>query len=401
MEHSDSGVSVAWISRGRLFVRKSGQPLKEIESDFAREALAREIRDSQLNSWKGRSGVWGNLGMQPPGAAPWEDPDPRRQIRFAAVARGKSADEVLYVLDMGVVGGLFSYDLREELERRLVHRQGFLLRDISRHPHDGELVVSLPREDRTVGLRVTRADGLFGKDIAVSDAIDESPAWLPDGTKRLVFQSAAIARNEHGYAVGTSPFRIEMLDLEAEQLQTVYEEEGYDLLQPRMQPDGSLLCIRRPHQQQWNQPAASVKDVLLDVVCFPYRVLRTGVHFLHFLSMMFSGKPLISAGGPAQRRGQANPVLMLWGQAVDTQRILSRDRSGNPATPLVPETWQLIHRAQDGAVKTLASHVMAWDMNPDGTLVWTNGRTIWSQTPGRNPAVVTESDIVERLALLG
>jgi hypothetical protein len=45
---------------------------------------------------------------------------------------------------------------------------------------------------------------------------------------------------------------------------------------------------------------------------FRYRLLRTFVYFFNFLSMMFSGKPLISAGGPENSRQKINPYLMLW-----------------------------------------------------------------------------------------
>ena len=45
------GLSVAWISRGRLFVQKPGKPVRELESDFAKQALQRELRDNQLNAW--------------------------------------------------------------------------------------------------------------------------------------------------------------------------------------------------------------------------------------------------------------------------------------------------------------------------------------------------------------
>ena len=203
-----------------------------------------------------------------------------------------------------------------------------MLRDLSRHPKDGELALSLPRDDGTVGLKITRPDGLYGKDIALSDSLDESPCWLHDGSKQLVFQSAAIGRNEQGYLIGKSEYRIELLNLESDELKTLHEEEGFDLLQPRMISDGTLIYIRRPYQPQRTQQPVSFFDIALDVIMFPYRLLRTFVHFFHFMSMMFSGKPLISAGGPLARKTQPNPYLMLWGAAVDTQRILKQDRSG-------------------------------------------------------------------------
>lgn len=401
MSQTDTtAISVAWISRGRLFVQTAGMPLKEIESDFAKQALTREMRDSQANAWKGRSGVWGNLGMQPPGIAPWEDADPRRQIRFVTVAVGETTDEIFYTLDMGAVGGLFSYNMRTDIERRLVHRQGFVLRDLSRHRKDGELALSLPREDGTGGLKITRPDGLYGRDVALSDSLDESPSWLHDDSKKLVFQSAAIGRNEHGYIVGKSEYRIELLDLESEELKTLHEEAGFDLLQPRMMPDGSLVFIRRPYQHQQTQKSVSFVDALMDVLLFPYRLLRTFVYFFNFMSMMFAGKPLISAGGPLSAKKQANPYLMLWGQAVDTQKVLNQDRDGSAKKPLVPKEWQLIRRQPDGSEVKLADNVLSWSACRAGTIAWTDGRSLYRLKSDRQSEVIANADLIERIAVL-
>lgn len=394
----NNDLTIAWISRGRLFVRQGSSPPREIESDFAKQALQREFRESELHAWKGRSGVWGNLGMQPPGVAPWENADPRRTIRFVTACRGKSADEILYVLDMGAVGGLFSYDLRDDIECRLVHRQGFVARDVSRNPNGRELAVTLPRDDGTVGLSITRHDGLFGHTVALSDSLDEAPCWLSDGTRRLVFHSAVIGRNEHGFAVGKSPYRIEMLDLESEETSTLLEENGFDLLQPRMTPDGGLMCIRRPHKPQ--QRHASSLDLLTDIVCFPFRLLRTFVHFFHFMSMMFTGKPLITAAGPEQHRPQASPYLMLWGQMVDTKRMLQSDRQGGQKQPLVPKDWVLIHRSPDGTEKQIAENVLAWDMSGNGEIVWTDGRHIFARTADGTTRKVDDGDVIERVVAL-
>ena len=392
-------LNIAWISRGRLFVRRGTEPAREVESEFARKAIEREIRDSQLNSWKGRSGIWGNMGIQPPGTVPWEDVEARRRIRFAALAPGESPDHICYVLDMGVVGGLFSYDLSRDEERRLVHRQGFVARDLSRHPVDGQLALSLPREDGTVGLKITRHDGLFGSSATVSDSLDETPRWLPDGTHRLVFQSSTIGRNEHGIAVGQTTWRIEMLDVGSGQTTTVHEEEHFDLLQPVMTSDESLICIRRPYQAVRRNDQTFLQ-FLTDVVLFPYRLARTFVYFFHFLSVMFSGRPLISSGGPDQPNSRTSPVMMLWGQAIDTKRFLNRKSAGSTGESLVPRDWQLIRRRTDGTQETLAEGVLAFDVDPGGQLVYTNGRAIFRLSESGAPEVIHQGELIERVIIL-
>ena len=130
-------------------------------------------------------------------------------MRFVTAAKGDTDQELYYVLDMGAVGGLFKYDMELDEETRLMHSQGFHAEDISRHPQDGSLIVSVLRDDGTRGLSLTRHDGLFGRSLTSSDSMDQAPSWLLDGTRCVLFQSAAIGRNEHGAAVGHSPYRIE------------------------------------------------------------------------------------------------------------------------------------------------------------------------------------------------
>ncbi|MCA9063052.1 MAG: hypothetical protein KDA96_08335 [Planctomycetaceae bacterium] len=395
------GGTLAWISRGRLFIRKPDEQPYEIESAFARNALQREMRNDELNAWKGRSGVWGNLGMAPPGTAPWEDENSRRRIFFRTIAAGEKESELFYVLDMGAIGGLFSYNLEEDLERRLVHRQGFVLNGISRHPEDGRLAFAMPQQGGTVGLSIARPDGLFGRDISLSDSIDDAPAWLPDGSARLLFHSAALVRSEQGYVIGTSPYRIEMLDMESEEAKTVHEDDEFDLLQPRQLTGGDLVFIRRPWKKNARQSAPSLKDTALDFLLFPYRLLRTFVHFFNFMSMMFSGKPLITAGGLTNRNhGGDNPYLMLWGQAVDTRRALSRDRGEEQRTPIAPSDWQLIRRDEAGNETLIAPSVLYWDLSRDGTVYWTDGRAIYRHASDGTTTTVLEADVIERFAVL-
>lgn len=396
---SPSQPAIAWISRGRLYVKRGDLPVTEIESDFARTSLEREMRQSQNNSWKGRSGVWGNMGTEPPGMAPWEMADPRRNIRFAAVAAGDLPNEIYYVLEMGVVGGLFRYDMELDEETRLMHRQGFLARDISRHPEDGQLAMSLPQEDGTTGLSITRHDGLFGRTITLSDSFDEAPCWLRDGSRRLVFQSSAIGRDEQGAVIGKSTYRIEQLDLETEEIRNLHEQESFDLLQPQPLNDGKLMFIRRPFQASQRQSPAFL-DVAQDVLFFPFRLGRTFVHFFNFMSMAFSGKPLIGAGGPAQQRAATNPYLMLYGQAIDTRQAMARGAGKNASQPLVPKDWQLISRTSDGTETIHADSVLCFDVNVTGDIVFSDGRRIYHLAVDGSPQKIAEGEVVEKVVWL-
>ena len=393
-------IDVAWISRGRLFVKRGGSPVQEIESDFARNSLEREQRHSQNNSWKGRSGVWGNMGMAPPGEAPWENVDNRRTIRFVTMTRGDSADEIYYVLDLGAVGGLFKYDFARDEETRLVHSQDFQALDLSRHPEDGRIAISTRRDDGTVGLSITRNDGLFGKDVTLTDTIDEAPCWLADGSACLVFQSSAIGRNDHGVAMGQSTCRIESMDLDKEEINSLLEEDDFDLLQPRTTNDGTVMCIRRPYKASHHRPP-SLLEVAESVVLFPFRLGRTFVHMFHFMSMAFTGKPLIPSGGPEKPENKEQPFMMLYGQAVDTRIAMKKGAGKDTDKPLVPKEWELVSNSPDGEQEVLARNVLAFDANAAGDVVYTDGRRVFRIMKTGACEKLSDGDQIQKVAILG
>lgn len=400
MSESSNESSFAWISRGRLFVQKGHEPVQEIESDFARSSLEREMKHQSNNAWKDRSSVWGDMGMAPPGVAPWAGAEQQRRMRFVTMAKGDSSDEIYYVLDMGPVGGLFKYDMELEEETRLMHSQNFLAQDISRHPVDKRIAVSLRAENGMMGLSITRADGLFGKRITLSDTIDEAPSWLPDGSEQLVFSSSAIGRDDDGSAIGKSCCRIEMLDLQNEEINKLFEVEEHDLLQPRLTDDKKLLCIRRPYKASHREPA-TLLETAKDIVLFPFRLIRAFVYFFNFLSMAFTGKPLMSAGGPeSQQQKNAQPLLMLYGQAVDTQKAMSKGAGKDPDRPLVPKEWELVERLENGDESVLANNVLSFDADSKGNILYTDGRRIYLKEHGQQPKEVAKADIVEKVVLL-
>ena len=389
----------AWLSGGRLFVRRPNHDLVEIESSFARETMERRLRSEQLNSWKDRSGVWGSMGIAPPEMAQWNAAaaTPRRMIHFRSVTRGDEPGQLFYVLDLGNVGGLFRYDLDKDYETRLMHREGFMTSDLSRRPQGGEVAVALRRSDGTAGITIGENDGRYLKDVTFSDGVDESPAWLNDGSRRLVYQSAAWLRDDNGIARGMSPYRVEMLDLDAEKITTIHEEETSDLLQPRRLSDGTLYFIRRPYRDKPRH--RSILEEVKDILLWPFRLIRAVLHFLNFFSVMFSGKPLTTAGGPDGPDKQAPAHLMLWGQMVDTRHFMRRQKSDENAR-LVPKEWKLVRRSGDGEETVLASSVMAYDVSNDGRVVYTDGSKVMTVAEDGTEEILAEDAMIERVAWL-
>jgi hypothetical protein len=159
-----------------------------------------------------------------------------------------------------------------------------------------------------------------------------------------------------------------------------------------------VYFIRRPYQPD-GAPVSPWK-VALDVLLFPFRLARAIVHFLNFISLMFARKPLMTAGGPP-KEGPDQRYLMLWGKVIDAEKTLRQNRKDD-GDALVPKDWRLIHRDSDGKETVLATRVVAYDVSPDGRIVYTDGSRAYARDPGEsNWRELLRGKLVERVAIVG
>src|SRR5690242_3490934 len=116
-------MQIAYLSQGRLFLKRNDAPPAEIESPFALSIADRDARQQQRHGWRDKGAIGGmpqgmlwNLG-----GGRMADPNARR-AQIVSVARS-AADELIYVLDTDRTSGLFLYQTQQSEERRLVHRK--------------------------------------------------------------------------------------------------------------------------------------------------------------------------------------------------------------------------------------------------------------------------------------
>lgn len=391
---ASSTPTVAYVAEGKLYLKREGAQSQLLESPFVQGILDRVARARQNNDWKNAGMAWQFSSRQMSPAAAGASAETRR-IRFSGVSRGGVEGELLYALDTDHVGGLFCFDTKEQHERRIFHRNGFVASDLSRHPSDGMLAMSLRAPDGSAGVAVMEAAGKGLKPVTEGDSVDEAPSWLPSEQKVLLFQSAGVGRNPQGIPVGLGPYAIQRLELESGNLTTVLEEEANDLLLPRMSADGALYFVRRPYRQN----SASPWRMLTDVLLFPFRVIRAIVHFLDFFSLMFTRKPLLTAGGP-KTEGPDARSLMLWGRFIDAEKALRQSKQGSQG-PLVPADWQLVRRADNGEEQVLAKNVLAYDLCPDGSVIYTNGTAIFHRPASGEARQLCAAKMIERVTCTG
>ena len=383
--------AVAYIAEGKLYLKDGTSPARLLDSPFVQGILDRVSRARQRNDWK--SGTWqlSRALMPIPNAGAVGEV---RRVQYTGVSRGEGDGQLVYAIDTDHVGGLFSFDIKDGYERRLLHRNQFRANDLVRHPIDGTLAFSLRQQDGSACIATLSAEGKGLKEVTEGDSVDEAPSWI--GSEHvLLFQSAGIGRDAHGLPRVLGPYAIQRLDFDRGDLTTVAEDEHFDYLTARQSSDGAIYFIRRPYQPH---PRISPGRALLDVLLFPYRVARAIVHFLNFFSIMFAQKPLLTAGGPP-KQGPDPRYLMLWGKMIDAEKALNASKKTG-GTSLVPPTWELVRRDSAGVEEVLARAVLAFDLPPAGGVVFTNGSTISYRRPSGEISQIATGRMIERVTSL-
>ncbi len=390
---------IAYICQGQLFLLGDDGVPTEVLSPFARDFEERQARQQQVSGWKEHSGIWGNMGFSPPQFSQWQQPTKgQRPIRFLSLDRGPAGGQLAYLLGLGRVTGLFSYAADTEQESRLFHRTDFQAGDLAQHGRSGSFAMSVAHEDATKHLVVTEPDGRFPTEVTAGDTIDEQPRWIDGEGRRLIYQSSALLRDDNGSAVGLGPYSIHRLDLDRKDIEEILASDDEDLLQPQSRGDGSLYFVRRPYRPR-RRPTTVWTD-LQDVIFFPFRLARALFYFLNFISMMFSGRPLRTVGGPQRPEAGDSRLITLWGQMIDTRKKMFDRSSKDEAAGLVPRDWQLVHRTADGHETVIQTGILTYDVDAAGNVLSTDGRRIFLQAPGGAIQELTKDRFVERVVLL-
>lgn len=334
-----------------------------------------------------------------PGSALWSrgmDSSAALKIQFTAVCRGNAESEIVYSLCTSTVGGIFSYNQADNKETRRFHREGLNLSDMDKHPKEDIIACSQRFPNQTACISICRGPDV--EPATEGDSVDEAPSWVRDGSKQLVFQSAGIARNREGIAVGLGPCSVQRLNLTTGEMTAVVESNKYDYLQPHLLADGSLLAIRRPYEQlgRTNYP---LHKMLLDIILFPFRVLRAFFHFLNFLSLTFSKKPLTTASGQ-RMEGLDLKNVVLRGRIIDAEKALQESASEGKAPALVPSSWQLIKYRPDGHEEVLASSVASFDVDSQDKVVFSNGSAIFALDGNGTAKQIEAGSLIETLICL-
>jgi hypothetical protein len=387
--------TIAYVAGGKIHVQVDDSPPRVFESTFGEEVAARAKSIERRRAWKseGRSGAF--LG----GGALWGAMDEATATMPAIVtgiARGRHPRELVYTLTTSAVTGMFALDIDTGVETRVIHGTEHKFGDVAVCREPTAFVSTTRHKNGSVSLAVLPEDGSEVALVTDGDAIDASPAWIAHAPGRLVFQSAGIGRDAAGTFVAIGPFCVQTLDVRTGELRVLVEDARHDYHSPKLLADGALYCIRRPHFGADKPP--SPLRIALDVVLMPLRLLAALFQYLNFFTVRYTGKPLVSSGGARQQGADARKMLV-WGNLVSASDR-ARSAVADEADARVPASSVLLRRAPDGAEEVLARSVLDFDVDDDGSVVFTNGRSVFALAPDGTRARLVRDAAVDRVVIL-
>ncbi len=390
------GPSLAYLSQNKLHLCGGGAS-GTIDSKFGRSLRERASEIHHRHAWKtaGRGARFMSGAMW--GGQPGGDPGEFR-IAITSVARGRNPGELLYSLETDSISGIFAVDAAG-VEQRLFHTADFRVRHMALSPDGASIAASIVHSDFTANIAVLQVEGPDFFEASEGDSLDLAPRWAPGPGRRLVFQSAGVGRDAGGRFSGLGPFAIQQIDLDSGDMECLAEDPEHDLLAPQKDAGGALYYIRRPFGG--GRRKVNPLRALADAVLFPFRLVHAIFQYFNFFSMRYTGKPLATSQGGAQRQPDLKQ-MMVWGNLIDAERAAREDRLGDPDAPsLVPSSWQLVRQTQSSTAEVLAKSVLSFDLAADGSLVYSNGSAIHRIAADGGPSErVVVGSLIEQVAAL-
>lgn len=361
---------VAYLSHGKMYLLVPGGPPRLLESRFGEQIRDRAVRLVEKNAWKTEGFGARFQGRRPQVADPELLVGP---VVVTSIGAGGAPGRILYALRSGDICGLFAVEGDDE--KRLFHGATEGVSTPVAHPSADFIACTVHKKGQVSNIAVMHADGTGLAEVTEGDSVDGGPSWVPGQPSQLLYHSAGIGRDQAGRYAGLGPIGLHRIDFAKRQAELIREEPGRDLLCPRAAPDGSLWFIRRPWAD--GQRRIGIWRQLWGIALIPWNLLRAVWGFLSFFTIRYTGKPLMRAGTPDEEKQDLRQML-IWGNLIDA----TRDDAKTEEKPLVPASWELV-RVRDGAAEVVAKSVLDYDLAPDGTVVFTDGRRIEQVSPDR------------------
>lgn len=332
------------------------------------------MRDSE---WK-RSGLGAQFTQTEPAPVAPEKFD----TTYSGVCFSRNG-KVIYSATVENSSGIFYFDPADEKapEGHVIHSGGGDAEygDIDLAPDGKSLVTSVRRGGLNADLAVFDLAGDSLTVITSGDSLDENPSYSRRDPGRILFSTKGIGRDLDGNFVRYSNASIASYDLGTREIAEVLSSEKHSLVRPTENKQGELYFIERPIKEKLKKP-----NIFLEILLIPFRLVYAIYKFLEAFTRIFTGKGFTTrteGDNPGKQKSQRE--IVVDGYKLQAEKNLRASEKRKEKFPgYAPSDWVLKKRSPDGEIIEVAKGVIAYALCDDGGIVYTNGKSIVSISPG-------------------
>lgn len=379
-------MKICYVSQNQLHLWENGETAALSSQRMEQYFRTLEELDKR-NAWKTEGTSARFQGQH----NPYEHMAENARVTYTAVAL--SANHLYYALNLNNETGCIQRKTLSDPngpEGMVLSNRGFVGEDFCLQGERAFLSVQSIRGQWHIAM-LNPENGRYDT-ITSGDTVDSHPVLSRDGNY-LYYDAAGHARNEDGMVLGKGPRSVLRLNLNTNQLDDVLEDEKTNFARYEEDGTGGYYVMARPY----TPPKPREGGNPLGCLMAPWYMIRGMFTFFTAIGKLKKDGNAPAASGPSA----AKQTMHLDGEWVDVQKALTENqRSGAPYPGLVPASWTLEKGSPDGTRRTLSKGVLHYQLLPDGTLYYTNGRHIIRRTPEGKEESLVQGKTITLFAVL-
>ncbi len=372
-----------YCSREKINLYSDGKSVP-IESQYLQSYKKNMVQINRKKEWKEKS----DLTLMGRYSSPRSDVD---GLRYSFTGATFVDTDLIYSIQIENSSGMFKARpaIVDKAEGHIVHNTDRSYHSPSYSSARKEMVYSV-KEGGVENLHLQNLAKETERELTEGDSFDANPRWDLAGSNRIVYQTAGIGRDQQGNFAMLGPWGINILDFENNDVIELSYSHSYDYIFPVLHGK-RLFAIRRPYEtfkRKYFSP--------LDLIMIPINMIRTLFSFINFSSMMFRGKPL--SDGMAVKDPAVEKKIFIHGRMVDAEKAMKASRKFDTANPsVVPRSWVLVEIDSEGRDTVLEEGVTAFDVQSDGSILFSNGSAIYHRPDGGKRRLLFKEKWVEQI----
>lgn len=299
---------------------------------------------------------------------------------------------VLYSFTVNNMSGLYKKDFaaQKDSEAHVIHSNTTEFLGLDYNEQSDCAVCGIKTDAVCGNLAIVDMKTNDYKVVTGGDSKDSNPSFSLSQPNTVLFDSCGVGRDYHGSFVKYSPAAINKLNTETMQITEIKSSPKYSYVCPKDDKQGDIYCIRRPVSDK------KKRNLFIDILLIPWRILQAIYYFLESFVMMFTGKTFTEKSeNPTKGRQRNSRQIMIDGNLIEADKEFKRNqRNKDKLAGFIPHSWQLVKLSQNGD-EIIKKGIAAFDIADDGSILCVNGKHVFCITDGKTEKIASGAAVLK------